>query len=205
MRLAAWCLAHFALFLLPVLGLAHDANLSISFVADYFLYLPAIGLLLAGVALLRVAPLASARIRTAIGVLLLVGGTVKTLTYLPEFRSGESFWRATLEASAVPAAAEAGLGRWYESRGDAAGAYRHYTAAHVLNPDSPDARTDAARAAARKGRVAEAESLLPGPQALPMIAAWAGEGAHHDLALECARTGGRRDLQPAATLEDGIE
>jgi len=146
--------------LFPVLGFVNVYPFVFSFVADHFVYLPSLGVLVglaAGSAILvaRSSPRVQALAPAAAALLLL---TLAALTYRQSqfYRDAPTLYAATLEGNADCYLCLNNLGTFAAHRpGGMEEAARYYRDAVRIKPDSPEAQNNLASALAETGRLQE--------------------------------------------------
>jgi hypothetical protein len=147
-----WGLGHFAITLLPVIGLVPYGFNEMSFVADHHLYWAAVGMFLALTATVYpyLAQIRSTELRGVV-VLVLVALAVMTATYVPVWRNAETLWTAVLERNPSAWVAYNNLGLTYIEQGRLSEATRLLETALTLKQDYPEAHNNLALASYRSG------------------------------------------------------
>jgi protein O-mannosyl-transferase len=125
--------------LFPALGFANVYPMRYSFVADHFQYLASIGLIS-----LFSAIVASSKLRTAIGTILIL--TLGSLTFARGFvyHDRETLWRDTLSKNPDSWMAHTNLGHALHAKGDDIGAAAQYQIALQDAPEVADTHLNAA-------------------------------------------------------------
>lgn len=141
-RFALFGLGWFVLCLAPVIGLVPFEYLTLTYVADHFVYLPSVGLFLAVSRLFakgdsfwpaREESWATLKRSTRVaGLAALVGLAALTESRLETWRDRETFWARVLERS--PAVAHDGLANQAYAIHDLATAARHLRVVHQYRP-----------------------------------------------------------------------
>ncbi len=152
--------ALFVLPLAPTLGIVPFGNFAITHVSDHFLYVPLVGLAIAGGVAMAAAITRFPRAREA--SLVLAGGLGVLFAWrlrseIPVFRDATSLWTRALERSPESYAAHLGLAEALRAGGDRAAAARHYERAIGIRPDWVDAHELGARAALEAGELERSE------------------------------------------------
>ena len=149
---AAW-------FLLAYLPISNLIELNAT-VAEHWLYLPSIGLLifLAGIALAFPSSWRSASVAFASCAVIALG--VRSTVRSGDWLSNEIFARHTMAAGGASIRIALLLGQTYEQRGDYAAAERIYRKALQLCPDYPIARNNLADALVHQGKEDEAKTVF---------------------------------------------
>jgi tetratricopeptide (TPR) repeat protein len=155
-------LALFALMLAPVLGFVPYANLPLTYVSDHYLYAATVGLAVALAVVLQHLTARGALRGMLAGVLGVWGVllVVATESYIPAYRSPETFWVRALESSPDCYAAQLGLAEVLSGARRVEEALPHYQRALELRPDWIDAHQMLGTALARAGDLAGAERSL---------------------------------------------
>ncbi|HJX26198.1 MAG TPA: tetratricopeptide repeat protein [Chthoniobacterales bacterium] len=149
---AAW-------FLLAYLPISNLIELNAT-VAEHWLYLPSIGLLifLAGIALAFPSSWRSASVAFASCAVIALG--VRSTVRSGDWLSNEMFARHTMAAGGASIRIALLLGQTFEQRGDYAAAERIYRKALQLCPDYPIARNNLADALVHQGKEDEAKTVF---------------------------------------------
>ncbi|MBI3620658.1 MAG: tetratricopeptide repeat protein [Nitrospirae bacterium] len=157
--LALWGMGHFAVTLLPVLGLVPFGYLDHSFVANHFVYLACIGMFVAiAVTVERFVKGDPMRRWMAIGVLCIVlaGFVVLIRAQLPVWRDPLSFWGYLAMHNPRSETVHNNLGNAYFRGNRLEEAADHYRMALRINPDSGLAHMNLGLVFQQQGRVAAA-------------------------------------------------
>lgn len=149
---AAW-------FLLAYLPISNLIELNAT-VAEHWLYVPSIGLLIffAGIALAF--PSAWRRAAVAFALCSVIALGVRSTVRSGDWLSNEIFARHTVAAGGASIRIDLLLGQIYVNRGDSAAAERIYRKDLQLYPDYPSARNNLADALVHQGREDEAKALF---------------------------------------------
>jgi Flp pilus assembly protein TadD len=149
---AAW-------FLLAYLPISNLIELNAT-VAEHWLYVPSIGLLifLAGIALAFPSSWRRASVAFASCAVIALG--VRSAVRSGDWLSNEIFARRTMAAGGVSIRIDLLLGQTYVQRGDYAAAERIYRKALQLYPDYPSARNNLADALVHQGKEEEAKAVF---------------------------------------------
>jgi Flp pilus assembly protein TadD len=149
---AAW-------FLLAYLPISNLIELNAT-VAEHWLYVPSIGLLvfLAGITLAFPSSWRRASVAFASCAVIALG--VRSTVRSGDWLSNEIFARRTIAAGGASIRIELLLGQTYVQRGDYAAAERIYRKALQLYPDYPSARNNLADALVRQGKEDEAKAVF---------------------------------------------
>lgn len=154
-----WGLGHFAVSILPALGLVFFGFLALSSVGDHLVYFALFGLALGAAS--AFAFLAGRANRTRCGLTLglaasvLVGLGAKTALQTRLWRDAEVLWNHTLRHNPLSAAALGNLGAWHEKRGEHDAALECFSRAVAYAPGLAQARTNLGAVLLRRGRVRE--------------------------------------------------
>lgn len=142
--------------LLPALGFFNFFPMRYSFVADHYVYLASLGIIVpvAVVLTMVVRPL-PARIVGAIAVAALLG--LLTFRQAGIYEGPETLWTKTIERNPASWMAHNNLGRLYLMRGDVGRAETYLLAATDLRKDNPEAHTNLGMLAVKKGDLKLAE------------------------------------------------
>lgn len=158
-RLAAFGLLFFLVNILPF---AAVIPIGPALAADRYLYLPLLGLILAGLAAAGLWP-AGGRAKAAgaaLLCLLLAAEIALTVPLAKTWRSSETLWTAVLQRFPKSETANLNLAQALLDRGEPAAAAPRLLAVLQVNPDNADALYNLGTALARAGRPAEALPLL---------------------------------------------
>ena len=149
---AAW-------FLLGYLPISNIVQLNAT-VAEHWLYLPSVGLLIfvAGWACL-VPPRFRATI-TALAVLFVMGFAARSFVRSGDWTDEETFYKRTFEAGSRSARVAGNLGQVYAAHGKYADAEKIFRSVLDQNPDYPIAQNNLASVLAREGKNPEAEAIF---------------------------------------------
>ncbi|HEV3271780.1 MAG TPA: tetratricopeptide repeat protein [Candidatus Methylacidiphilales bacterium] len=188
-RHALFGFGFFVLNLLPVLGFIKMVYLTISPVADHFVYLPMIGLIGLVVAAMgqaeqRLAPAlrpVGAGIVAAVFALLIC----ESRSYAGKFIDKETLWTYTLRHNPEAWPAYNNLGVALEAKGRISDAMEQYEQALRINPDYAEAHNNLGLLLARTGRINEAIEQFN--QALRLEPDYAD--AHYNLGVALVETG----------------
>ncbi len=151
---------YFAGALLPVLGFLNAYFMRYSFVCDHWTYLPSLGPIALGAALLA----AGAKRLRAPGLLFGFAAValpllaIQTRRQSATYASMETLWRTTLAKNPHSALAHNNLGNEFHGRGDLEGARRQYQAAVADWPDFAEARYNLGTVLFEQGRT---EAAIP--------------------------------------------
>jgi hypothetical protein len=205
-------LGFFVIANLPTLGLIPFGYMEKSFVADHFLYVPALGFWIAVCALgqIIIGKLDPARRRfgeiLATGLLLAVAVLCSFLTVgrFEHWRDSEAFWNRAIETSPRAWVAWGNRGEFRARAGRWADASADLEAALKIRPDYPEARFNLGYVLDRQGNLAGAREQYERAVALsPNFAE-----AHLNLAIVLARQGDRlgtrREIEAARSLNPNI-
>lgn len=148
----------FAVALFPALGFFNVYPMRYSWVADHFQYLACAGpLALAAAAAARLGSVGKAPAILALSLL-----CAASWFRAQAFHDPEALWRDTLRKTPTSWLAHNDLGRVLETRGDDAGAARHYEETIRLNPLIAEPHLNLGNIAARAGRPEEARERYEG-------------------------------------------
>jgi tetratricopeptide (TPR) repeat protein len=146
-------------FLLGFLPVSNLINLNAT-VAEHWLYLPSVGLLLflCGVALdlpPRLRPLLS-----TVALLAVLALSIRSFQRSGDWTTAEHFYQRTIAAGGSSARVSLNLGQLYASRGEYARAEKIFREILRSIPDHPIAKSNLANALFRQGKKEEAEALF---------------------------------------------
>ena len=211
-RALVFGLGFFVIASLPTLGLAPFGYMEKSFVADHFLYVPALGFWIAGCASGQVlmGRLPPHRRRsgefTAIGLfaaIALIWGAM-TVSRLDHWKDSEAFWTRAIETSPRAWVAwgnrgdfRARAGRWADARADLEEALE-------LRPAYPEARYNLGYVLDRQGDLEGAREQYERAVALSPNFAEAHLSLGIVLARQGDRPGTRREIEAARSLDADI-
>jgi len=163
---ASWGLAPglvlciYAAFLFPVMGFFNVYFMRYAWVADHFMYLPAIPwFAAAGAAWARLRDRWSGTAWAVAAVVLVVCG-VLSHRHARTFHDMETLWRSALAANPAAWMAHNNLGLHLRDRGDIAGARHHYEEALRHNPRHYEAMNNLGLLLADEGRTDEALAMF---------------------------------------------
>ena len=146
----------FGIAFLPVSNLI-DLNAT---VAEHWLYLPSVGLLIFLAGCVVELPIRFHRAAVAAGCLAILALSARSMYRSSDWISNETFARRTLQAGGTTLRIVLLYAQAQVTRGDYAGAERLLRRAVELAPDYPMARNNLAEALARQGKIKEAEALF---------------------------------------------
>jgi Flp pilus assembly protein TadD len=129
-------------------------------VAEHWLYLPSVGLLLFLVGCGLDLPVRFHRAAGAFACAVMIGFGVRSVYRSSDWTSNETFARRTMASGGATMRVVLLLAQSYASRGDYVAAERLLRRAVQLSPNYPMARNNLADALAHEGREKEAEALL---------------------------------------------
>jgi Flp pilus assembly protein TadD len=129
-------------------------------VAEHWLYLPSVGLLifLAGCAIEL--PSRHWKLAVALALLATAGLSVRSHMRSTDWVTAETFYRRTFAAGGTSARNGVNLGLIFADRGDYAQAEKIFRKVIEIAPDYPIAQNDLASALSRQGKIKEAEALF---------------------------------------------
>lgn len=210
MRVLVFGLGFFVIANLPTLGLVPFGYMEKSFVADHFLYVPALGFWIAVCALgqFLAGRLGASRLArigaVAAPVLIALTWGAMTMARLPHWSDSEAFWSRAIETSPRSWVAwgnrgefRARGGRWSESRSDLERALE-------IRPDYPEARFNLGYVLDRQGDLAGAREQYERVVALSPNFAEAHLNLGIVLARQGDRVGTRREIEAARSLDADI-
>ena len=146
----------FGIAFLPISNLI-DLNAT---VAEHWLYLPSVGLLIFLAGCVLALPLRFQRAAMALGCLAILALGTRSLYRSSDWVSNERLARQTLQAGGTTLRMVLLLGQAQVARGDYAGAERLLRRAVEIAPDYPMARNNLADVLARQGKKKEAEDMF---------------------------------------------
>ena len=147
-----WFVAGF----LPISNLV-DLNAT---VAEHWLYLPSVGLLLFMAGCVIDFPFRLRSVAYAVGLIALVGFSVRSFVRSSDWVTPETFYRRTLAAGGASTRVQVNLAQIYAGRGEYAKAEAIFRAALRILPDYPIARNNLAHVLYEQGKTAEAEAIF---------------------------------------------
>lgn len=155
-----WGLTHFALLLAPALGVIPFGYLELSFVADHFLYLAAIGPLIFLTGLLPSSEKAPPSWLLAISLAVVAVLGVLTWNHVADYRDERTLFTRVFELDPRSAIANQKLGflALQEQRYDVSAS--HYASLVAIRPNVSADRSDYAAALLQLGRIADAIEQL---------------------------------------------
>jgi Flp pilus assembly protein TadD len=149
---AAW-------FLLAYLPISNLIELNAT-VAEHWLYVPSIGLLIFLAGIVLAFPPSWRRATVALGACAVIALGVRSTVRSGDWLSNEIFARRTLAAGGSSIRVDLLLGQIYAGRGDYAAAEQIYRKALQVYPDYPSARNNLADALVHQGKEDEAKSIF---------------------------------------------
>ena len=161
-----WGLSHYVLALGPMLGLIHLNYNQTSFVADHFVYIPALGVFLTLAVALdyfrRRTKMAWLRtgVSTALMCAVLAGlGYLTNRQAATAWKDAQSFWENTVRLNPGTWTGQYNLGNLYSRAGRYEDAVEHYRLSTDARPDLHHAWGARAKMLHRLGRLEEAEEI----------------------------------------------
>ena len=149
---AAW-------FLLTYLPTSNLFQLNAT-VAEHWLYLPSVGLLLFGAGCCLELPLGARRFAAAFACVACVALSARSFIRSTDWVTAETFYQRTLEAGGTSLRVALNLGQVYSSKGEYAKAEALFRRVLQISPDYTIARSNLGEALFRQGKTEEAEAVF---------------------------------------------
>jgi len=129
-------------------------------VAEHWLYLPSVGLLIFVAGCAVELPSRHSKLAVALALLAVAGLSVRSYMRSTDWVTAETFYRRTIARGGTSARTGVNLGLIYANRGDYAQAEKIFRKVLEIAPDYPIAQNDLASALSGQGKTKEAEALF---------------------------------------------
>jgi len=146
-------------FLAAYLPISNIVRLNAT-VAEHWLYLPSVGLLLFLAGCAVELPRRHWRLATAFGLIAVAGLAARSYVRSTDWVTGETFYRRTLMSGGTSARTGLNLGQIYANRGQYAEAEKVFRKVMEIAPNYPIAQNNLANVLYHQGKNKEAEALL---------------------------------------------
>ena len=146
-------------FLLAYLPISNLFDLNAT-VAEHWLYLPSVGLLIFAVGCCLELPRSALRFAVPFACLACLGLSVRSFVRSTDWINAETFYQRTLAAGGTSVRVALNLGQVYSSKGEYARAEALFRRVLEISPDYTIARSNLGEALFRQGKTEEAEAIF---------------------------------------------